>query len=227
MADTSSHRIIVDGLAKLTPQIPIISEESEEIHYDQRKDWEYFWLVDPLDGTKEFINKNGEFTVNIALIKENKPILGFVSLPVSDEIYFAHKDVGSFVRDKAGKVKQIYANSKISKDIVATCSRSHPKSKEDEIINGLGVNRVVSAGSALKFCQLASGQADIYLRLSGSMEWDTAAGQIIVESAGGILSRLDLKPFLYNKENLLNPAFISVCPRIDLLDKVSTFGFQE
>ncbi len=211
LADKASNNVIISALKRLYPNIPFISEEEKATAYDERKSWEYFWLIDPLDGTKEFIKKNGEFTVNIALVRNKVSVLGVIYVPVTDEIYFAIEGQGAFKVDSGGgKSKlQVKGHSKESLKIVA--SRSHLSKEVEEYIeekrNHYDKVDCVSAGSSLKFCLVAEGIADVYPRLGPTMEWDTAAGQIIVEEAGGMV--LDNGEKLqYNKEVLRNPFFI-------------------
>ena len=208
-ADKASHQYIVGALKKLDEGIPIISEEGEETSYDLRKAWEHFWLVDPLDGTKEFIKQNGQFTVNIALIADKKPVLGVIGIPVKDSVYFA--EVGKYARKKYNNQSSIElaVNNKHQK-LTAIGSKSHASSTEEEkVLARYDVINKVSAGSALKFCMIADGQADVYYRHGPTMEWDTAAGQAIVEAAGGsVCIDSGNVPFHYNKESLLNGSFI-------------------
>lgn len=205
-ADINAHNLIVAALEKLTPEIPILSEESKTIPYDERSKWTSFWMVDPLDGTREFVNRNDEFTVNIALLENNKPVLGVVHIPVLDISYSAAKNLGAFVDGNAIKV-----NTSIDKVVKILASKSHLSSETkmllDKIENDYELE-ILNKGSALKLCYVADGQADFYPRLGPTMEWDTAAAQVVVEQAGGVVSTVDAEPLKYNKENLLNPFFI-------------------
>ena len=207
-ADKKSHKIIEDGLKKLYPEIPILSEEGKDIPYSIRKKWKMFWLVDPIDGTKEFIKKNGEFTVNIALIKNNYPIFGSVYAPHLKELYWASKGLGSWKSIKKSKEKRIkVAKSKNIKKIVI--SRSHPNQKVINFINQFDNHKLIRMGSSLKLCCIADGKADVYPRLGPTSEWDIGAAQCIVEEAGGTVLEYHTKLRLsYNKENILNPFFI-------------------
>jgi len=207
-ADKVSHDLLTTELKKLYPDIPILSEEGEDISYQERKNWEYFWLIDPLDGTKEFILKNGEFTVNIALIHKNSPVFGIVSIPVKEWIYFSQKSKGAFKINKDKKAKKIQARNNPKGKIIVVRSRSHSDKKEQNIIEHLGGHEVVYAGSSIKFCYVAEGLADIYIRTGSTMEWDTGAGQCITECAGAKTFTLDGKPFLYNKQSLLNSGLV-------------------
>ncbi len=206
IADKASHVIIDEALELLDWGIPILSEEGEQRPYERRKDWKYFWCVDPLDGTKEFINKNGEFTVNIALIHENEPILGVVHAPVLGTTYVGKKGDGAYMI-KDGQKTEIKINNKTANRI-AVKSKSHSSEAEDNVLNNYDVNDTISVGSSLKFCMIAEGKADIYYRHGPTMEWDTAAGQAVVEGAGGKVLDENDKPFAYNKENLLNGSFL-------------------
>ncbi len=210
MGDEASHQVIVKELMALHPEIPIISEEGKETPYEQRKDYRTFWLVDPLDGTKEFIKRNGEFTVNIALIHERSPILGVVHVPVLDTTYFASMDKGAFLKEGSNEPRKIQVNNR-SEQRVAVRSKSHASPEEEEILEKFGVVQSISRGSSLKFCMVAEGQADIYYRHGPTMEWDTAAGQAVVEAAGGkVFEGTGNTLFRYNKESLLNGSFLCV-----------------
>ena len=209
-ADLASHHIIEKGLLRVVPEWPVLSEESKEIPFEQRKSWEYFWLVDPLDGTKEFLKRNGEFTINIALMENSAPILGVVYAPVIDKMYYAARGAGCWLADR-GDVSQIRtARSENGKTRVVV-SRSHRSGEEDiGRFTGDAANcEFVSMGSSLKFCLVAEGAADVYPRTGPTMEWDTAAAQCLVEQAGGTVTDLDGNPMYYNKPNLLNPGFIA------------------
>lgn len=205
-ADLAAHQIIAAGLAELTPDIPLLSEEDADIEWSLRKNWQQFWLVDPLDGTKEFINKNGEFTVNIALIEEGKPVLAVVYAPVLNKLYFTDR-VHAYLTtaEKADIRLQVNAPASILKVVG---SRSHPSPDLAEYLEKLGDYEMVTVGSSLKFCLIAEGLADIYPRLGPTMEWDTGAGHCIAEKAGAIVCKLDGQPLRYNQqESLLNPYF--------------------
>ena len=216
LADRLAQEVIAAGLKEAFPEIPIISEEAKEIPFSQRSGWDSFWLVDPLDGTKEFIQKNGEFTVNIALIEKTIPVFGVVVLPAYDQLYFGLKSKGAFRQDKGGKSKPIRTRKPLLDRITVVRSRSHSSKEEDRIISSFVNPDVIHAGSSLKFCRVAEGQADLYLRSGPTMEWDTAAGQAIAEASGAVVANLDGTPFSYNKESLKNPGFICASNR-DLL----------
>lgn len=205
-ADKIAHKIIMQGLSSQYSSIPILSEEGRSIPYNERKKWPLYWCVDPLDGTKEFIKKNGEFTVNIALISNDKPILGIIYQPTSDVLYFGASNIGSW--KKNGNTAPIKIHAQNSKEWVSVGSRSHNSDEENNIILNFPIKRKISVGSSLKFCFIAEGLAQVYCRVGPTMEWDTAAGQAIAENAGAIMTQIDGKSFLYNKTNLLNPGFI-------------------
>ncbi|HYV90641.1 MAG TPA: 3'(2'),5'-bisphosphate nucleotidase CysQ [Chitinophagales bacterium] len=218
-ADQKSNGLIINGLKNLYPEIPIISEETKLTPYDKRKNWKTYWLVDPLDGTKEFIKKNGEFTVNIALMSEGRPMLGVVYAPAQNKMWYGMKSEGSFfVNDDGSKVPlQKGRNWRDLQKVNVVASRSHLSDETLQFVEDLKKEGkevdFVSSGSSLKFCLVAEGKADVYPRFAPTMEWDTAAGQAVVEIAGGIVLNWHTKQRLeYNKENLLNPFFIVEFP---------------
>ncbi|AFV98028.1 3'(2'),5'-bisphosphate nucleotidase [Candidatus Sulfuricurvum sp. RIFRC-1] len=209
-ADQRANEIIIDGLNALSVQFPILSEEGKEIPYEERKDWEYFWIVDPLDGTKEFIKKNDEFTVNIALIYKNTPILGVVYAPALDEMYWAKRGEGAF---KNGERLPLKMNNTPDKILTVVASKSHLSEETKVFIDHLKSTTqhliFVSKGSSLKLCMVADGSADIYPRLAPTMEWDTAAAQVIVtEAEKAVIHNITGEILVYNKRNLTNPYFI-------------------
>ena len=208
-ADLASHRAIVAGLRQLTPEIHVLSEESAGIPFAERSRWQRFWLVDPLDGTKEFIKRNGEFTVNIALIEGHEAVLGVVQIPVKALCYFAARGQGAF-RQETGKTAERIAVSPLGGGPVRVVgSRSHGGKSLEEFVARLGEHTLVAIGSALKFCLVAEGKADIYPRLGLTSEWDTAAAQCIVEEAGGRVIAVSGGRLAYNaRESLLNPFFL-------------------
>jgi len=241
LADRRSHGIIVSHLSDVSGEgLPILSEEGSSIPYQERRRWEYFWMVDPLDGTKEFIKKNDEFTVNIAQIHQTRPILGVIYVPVKDVLYFACEGLGAYrmdnrdilapgiiesvKNDAAGLLEKILAGSiklpddkhrfeKKDSQITIVGSRSHATKELEAFIETMRKEyeqvEFISAGSSLKLCLVAEGRADIYPRLGPTMEWDTAAGQVIVEQAQGSVLNYEMdEPLRYNKKNLLNPWFI-------------------
>ena len=207
-ADKKSHSIIDEGLKNIFPDIPILSEEGKTISYSERKNWKSFWLIDPLDGTKEFIKRNGEFTVNIALIKNNYPIFGSVYAPYLKELYWASEGLGSWKSENKKPEFQIFTNSN-EKKIRIVISRSHPNEKVTDFISKYDSYELIRMGSSLKLCCIAEGKADIYPRLGPTSEWDIGAAQCIVEEAGGNVLEYDTNVRLsYNKKNILNPFFI-------------------
>ncbi len=240
LADQKSHQIIMGQLKEFN--IPILSEEGREIPYETRKQWKKLWIVDPLDGTKEFIKRNDEFTVNIALVENHRPVLGVIYLPVKDVLYYAEENLGAFrmhdaekticaltqepsienAAEKLARFSEALPLSKVnSAESVYTIvgSRSHATKELEEFVSQkqqeLGEVQFISAGSSLKICLVAEGRADIYPRLGPTMEWDTAAGQAIAEIAGAAMTiHLSGEPMIYNKENLLNPWFVVERKRI-------------
>jgi len=234
LADRRSHEIISGHLQALEKSLPLLSEEGRDIPYKERKLWEYYWLVDPLDGTKEFIKKNGEFTVNIALMFRDRPVMGVVLLPVKDILYFAAEEIGAFKISDTLWIKNRPSLSELQgnaqrlpikteggeRTFTAIASRSHLSDETSSYLETLkkehGGIRTISAGSSLKFCLVAEGTADVYPRFAPTMEWDTAAGQAIVEHAGGAVLKYETGvPLRYNKENLLNPWFIVKGPGLN------------
>ena len=208
-ADLASHRAIVAGLQQLTPEIPVLSEESTGIPFAERSRWQRFWLVDPLDGTKEFIKRNGEFTVNIALIEGHEPVLGVVQIPVKGLCYFAARGQGAFRQETGQAAERIMVSPLGSGPVRVVGSRSHGGKSLEEFVARLGEHTLVAIGSALKFCLVAEGKADIYPRLGLTSEWDTAAAQCIVEEAGGQVIAVGGERLAYNtKKSLLNPYFL-------------------
>jgi len=202
-ADRASHRLIESELKKQYPGIPILSEEGKAISYDQRKKWSRFWIVDPLDGTKEFVRRNGEFTVNIALLENGIITLGVIDVPVFNIRYFAQKNLGAFRQQGTSEAIAISVNPEIESQIIAVRSRSHASPEEEAYADKVGSDEIISAGSSLKFCRVAEGQAHYYYRHGPTMEWDTAAGHAIAETAGAIVSGLQ-----YNKNVLRNGPFL-------------------
>lgn len=208
-ADLAAHHVIVDSLKELTPNIPIISEESGVPAFDVRGSWKQFWLVDPLDGTKEFIKKNGEFTVNIALIANEIPVFGVVYIPAKNITYYGQKGHGSFKIDSSGNKKQIFSGQPdIQKTLKVVTSRSHKSDQLEEKLSryGIKIGEQIPAGSSLKFCLVAEGEADLYPRMGPTMEWDTAAGDAVYRYAGR--NGANPSPLRYNKPDLKNGSFI-------------------
>ncbi len=210
-ADLASHRIIRDALAELTPGIPLLSEESSTVDFDTRSGWQRYWLVDPLDGTKEFVNRNGEFTVNIALIVDHEAVFGVVHVPVSGVTYTGIVGVGATRQDPGRAAEPIRVRLPCADPVMVVGSRSHANPDLERVLARLGRYELISMGSSLKFCLLAEGQADFYPRLGPTSEWDTAAAHAVVTAAGGKIIRLDGTPLQYNrKESLLNPEFLAI-----------------
>ncbi|MBM7571388.1 3'(2'),5'-bisphosphate nucleotidase CysQ [Aquibacillus albus] len=223
-ADKRAHESIMKGLNAIDSSIPVLSEEGREIPYSERREWGCFWLVDPLDGTKEFVKKNGEFTVNIALIEGKYPSIGIIYAPALDVFYFGRVGEGAYKLENASKVEVCSEEQLMEKSVLlpeisdsdmtrAVASRSHMSEETEVFIKELeaksGKVEVVSSGSSLKFCLVAEGKADYYPRYAPTMEWDTGAGQAIVEAAGGKVTRYeDDERFYYNRENLLNGWFL-------------------
>lgn len=221
-ADKAAHKLIVNALS-VTP-FPVLSEEGKDIPYAERSSWETFWLVDPLDGTKEFIKKNGEFTVNIALINNGTPVLGVIFVPVRKELYFSADSLGAFKMANIDCVHQPSMDEITQKatrlpvsmghqGIVVVASRSHQSQETTQFIENLRKQgqpvTLISSGSSLKICLVAEGSADIYPRFAPTMEWDTAAGHAIAKGAGCDVFHIDCRtPLKYNKEDLLNPWFV-------------------
>jgi 3'(2'), 5'-bisphosphate nucleotidase len=210
-ADLASHRCIVAGLEARTPELPIISEESSLPGFDERSGWSSYWLIDPLDGTREFVNRNGEFTVNIALIEAGKPVFGVVHVPVQGKTYVGCEGHGAELRIGEQAAERIRVADASASPVRVVGSRSHRGASLDAFIEKLGDCDLVPMGSSLKFCVVAEGGADIYPRLGPTSEWDTAAAQAVVEQAGGSVVTLDGKPMMYNqKEAILNPHFLVI-----------------
>jgi len=210
LADKKSHELIMKHL--VPTGIPVLSEEGKDIPYAERKHWKRLWMVDPLDGTKEFIKRNGEFTVNIALIENQEPILGVLAVPVTGEIYYGGKDLKAFKKTGSGKVNSLQSSLTSYRQLATrvVASRSHMSKETEDFIAGLGATEVVSAGSSLKFMLLAEGKADIYPRFGPTMEWDTAAAHGILKELGFSVHKTDSEEELkYNKSDLLNPYFIA------------------
>ena len=208
-ADRRSNKVITDKLSLLYPDIPILSEEGKKIDYSDRKGWNLFWLIDPLDGTKEFIKRNGEFTVNIALIEEGQPIAGVVYAPTKDTFWYGAREVGSFKINSDSISKKISVINNSHNPIKIVSSRSHPSSKLQSYLNRFERHEIIHMGSSLKICLVADGSAHIYPRLGPTMEWDSGAGHAVLKYAGGFLTDTNTEEELvYNKQNLLNPDFI-------------------
>lgn len=213
-ADMAAHNTICEQLSKLTPSIPILSEESAHIGFAERQRWNQYWLVDPLDGTREFVKRNGEFSVNIALIEGHRSILGAIHIPVTGVSYTAALNNGAYKHEQNGDTSQIFVRKTNANNITVAGSRSHGNEQLKGFIARLNKPEILSIGSSLKFCLVAEGIADIYPRFGLTSEWDTAAAQCIVEESGGLVLDTHLSPLEYNtKESLLNPCFLVIADR--------------
>ncbi len=210
LADKRSHEIITKRLNENYPHIPVLSEEAEDIPYETRKEWTQFWLVDPLDGTKEFIKRSGEFTINIALVEHRTPVLGLIHVPVKDATYYSHH--GKSYRTSGNDLNNsvpIQIRKVNSGKLTIVASRDHAGPKVKELLGKLPDADTISMGSSLKFCLVAEGAADLYYRDVPTMEWDTAAAQAVVEAAGGSVLTEEGFPLRYNKKSLRNPALVT------------------
>ena len=207
-ADIASHDLIVEQLQALTPSVPVLSEESKAVPYDVRQAWRTFWLVDPLDGTKEFIKRNGEFTVNIALIEDGRPVFGIVHAPVLKATYFGARGLGAFKQTAHHQMRQIEVAKCEPARLKVVVSRSHASDEVKRFLDKIDPLECLSIGSSLKICLVAEGEAHLYPRLGPTMEWDTAAAQCVVEMAGGSITDLAGQTLRYNKPDLHNPDFI-------------------
>ncbi|MDI9244968.1 3'(2'),5'-bisphosphate nucleotidase CysQ [Marinobacter sp. CHS3-4] len=207
-ADLASHRIIIEGLRALSRDIPVLSEEGADISWEERRHWRRFWLIDPIDGTKDFTQRTGEFTVNIALIEDGVPVLGVVTAPALKEAYWGVKGEGAYKRDRNGRVHRIsVAEPKETLRIVA--SKNHLNDETKSFISQFEPFELVQAGSSLKFCRIAEGHADIYPRLGPTCEWDTGAAHAVLSAAGGKVETLEGESLKYGKEDVLNPFFVA------------------
>lgn len=208
-ADEAGEAVILEGLARLAPDIPVVAEEKVAAGDIPEVGGGRFWLVDPLDGTKEFISKNGEFTVNIALIDGEGPLLGVVLAPAREKAWWGARGEGAWMRDPAGTVTPIHVRSIPATGLTAVASRSHSDEKTEAFLDKVGATERMSAGSSLKFCLVAEGKADIYPRFGPTMEWDVAAGHAVLLAAGGHVTTLEGAPFLYRKPDFRNTGFIA------------------
>lgn len=220
-ADLAAHRCITAGLAALTPGVPVLSEESRDVDIALRRQWRRFWLVDPLDGTREFIKRNGEFTVNIALVEDGVAVFGVIQQPVTGGLWHGALGQGAYRREADHDIP-IRTRKPATTPLTVAASRSHRDGRTQALLDLLPGADVIGCGSALKFCKLAEGAIDLYPRFHPTSEWDTAAGQAIVEAAGGVVQDLAGRPFRYNqRDTLLNGDFIAVGDR-DLLARLPT-----
>lgn len=214
-ADLAAHRVIVSRLAQLQPVLPILSEEARALPWSERRQWTRYWLVDPLDGTREFVKRNGEFTVNIALIDNHRSVLGVVFAPVTGEMYLAEQGAGSWLQSEASGDWRRLRTRPLPPSPTVAGSRSHGGAQKAVLEQLIGSDyELQPLGSSLKFCLIARADADVYLRLGLTSEWDTAAAQCVLDEAGGAVLDLTGQPFRYNRgESLLNPEFIAVGDR--------------
>jgi 3'(2'), 5'-bisphosphate nucleotidase len=213
-ADLRAHRVITDCLAQLTPDVPVLSEEASDTSFAERSQWRRYWLVDPLDGTKEFLSRNGQFTVNIALIEAHAPLLGVVHVPVTDTSYLGASGVGAWRQRAGGAAEEIRVAAHSAAPLRVVGSRSHRGDSLDAFLGRVGAHVLLPVGSSLKFCLVAEGAADVYPRLGPTSEWDTAAAHAVLAAAGGTVSRLDGSALEYNtRAELLNPFFVAYGPR--------------
>jgi len=208
-ADRASNEIILQSLAALHPDIPVLSEEAPKPPYSERAAWKRFWLVDPLDGTKEFVKRNGEFTVSIGLVENRRPVFGVLYVPVRDLLFAGGPGLGSVKAQGGGKTAVRVAAPGPDGRVVAVGSRSHPDARLEDYLGRYPAHELVAAGSALKFGLVAEGKAHVYPRFNPTWEWDTAAGHAVVLGAGGSFTDLEGGEFLYNKESLKNGGFIA------------------
>lgn len=207
LADEVAHGILLNGLRRLDPTTPVVSEEADAAAFETRRAWHRFWLVDPLDGTKEFIKRRAEFTVNVALIEDGEPVLGVVLAPALDLLYWGVKGGGAWREEKAGPAQRIYSSAPApGTPLTVVESLSHPSPELEEYLQTIPVARRIKAGSSLKFCWVAEGRADIYPRLGPTMEWDVAAGDCIYRQSGRDGERQS--PLTYNKPDLRNTSFV-------------------
>lgn len=209
MADRAAHAVIADGLRRLTPDIPVLSEEGDIPEYDARRGWTRFWLVDPLDGTKEFTKGIGEFTVNIALIENGESTVGVIYAPVLDLMYWARAGAGTWRQESGAKAERVYSSGRPTTGgrIIAQ-SRSHPSAELEAYLATIQVEERISLGSSLKFCWVADGRADLYPRFGPTMEWDVAAGDCIYRESVRDGEARRQTPFTYNKRELRNGSFV-------------------
>ena len=210
-ADLAAHTLIVQGLSRLTPELPVLSEESAQLPWETRRRWQDYWLVDPLDGTREFIKRNGEFSVNIALIRDGAPVFGVVQAPVTAVAWHATRGEGAWRRE-GGREDAILTRRPPALPLRVAASRSHRDARTVELLARMGEIELVAQGSSLKFCRIAEGTLDVYPRLGPTSEWDTAAGQCVLEAAGGAVLAADSgEPFHYNRRpRLLNGDFVAL-----------------
>lgn len=208
LADQRSHAILVEGLRRITPNIPVLSEEGASIPYEERKAWPRFWLVDPLDGTKEFIRRNGEFTINVALIENGRPVLGLVLVPDANRLFIGDVFKGCVEKSAHGMRPIRMEEPAPTQPMVLVATRSHSTPEMETFFRHLPVHERLPRGSALKFCAVAAGEAHCYPRFGPTWEWDTGAGHAVVEAAGGVVVDPHGQPLRYNKPELINGYFL-------------------
>jgi len=214
-ADIAAHNVLVAGLAMLDTSIPVLSEEACDISLAQRQQWTRWWLVDPLDGTKEFISGSAEYTVNVALIEQGRVVFGVVGVPVTGNMYYGGAEFGAFCCDAEGKTRTLHMRVAPDDELVVVASKRHSSSEQETLLQRLHADypalRLVNVGSSLKFCQMAEGAADLYPRLAPTSQWDTAAAQGVLEGAGGQVLNLQGQPLTYTaRDNYLNPFFVAL-----------------
>ncbi len=210
-ADLAAHELISRELSRLTPEIPILSEESEAAPFPERQGWGHYWLIDPLDGTRQFIERNGGFSVNIALIQGHQPTLGIVYAPAQEQCCYASRGAGAYHCHVGEEATRIHTRTPPATRLVVAGSRSYANRSLQTLLNHLGPHTLLRRGSAYKFCLVAAGEVDLYPRLGPTSEWDTAAGQCIVEEAGGQVVDTHFRPLSYNtKPSLENPSFFAL-----------------
>lgn len=210
-ADLRAHRAIVEQLTQLEPMLPVLSEEASDVPFAERSRWSSYWLVDPLDGTREFISRNGEFTVNIALIDAHRPVLGVIHVPARDQLFVGAEGVGAWCSDGGMPWRPLRVSAASASPPRVAGSRSHRGDSLDAFLAALGPHQFMAVGSSLKFCLLAAGEADVYPRLGPTSEWDIAAGHALLAAAGGKVLQLDGSAIEYNRsESLLSPQFVAI-----------------
>ena len=213
-ADLRAHRLILQRLGELTPELPVLSEEAADVPFAVRSQWRRYWLVDPLDGTREFLSRNGEFTVNIALIEGHEPALGIVHVPVTGTTYRGLPGEGAWRERGGAAAERLHVAARSAAPLRVVGSRSHRGDSLDAFLGRIGAHELLAIGSSLKLCLVAEGAADVYPRLGPTSEWDTAAAHAVLLAAGGAVSALDGTPLAYNtREQLLNPFFVAFGPR--------------
>lgn len=224
-ADLKAHEVLHDGLSRLWPDVPVLSEEASDIALSVRQGWQRWWLVDPLDGTKEFISGSDEFTVNIALIEQGRVVWGLVGLPVTGKCYFGGRGMGAGYETSDGQRHAIHVRTQPESAFTVVASRRHSSPQQERLLTGLKARfddmQLISIGSSLKFCLLAEGKADFYPRLAPTSQWDTAAAQGVLEGAGGEVLDMNGRPFTYDaRESYLNPSFLALPSAVDWRDEV-------